>query len=176
MSDPLDNCPWLLCQCLSQARILEWIAILFPRGSFQPRDWTQVSWIGRWILYRLNHQGSPCGELSPKDVPERNTMAPTPTFFSVSKYLTEKMKLPSNKNLKEKKNTTYDWQRGRLISCYVPRRSCLVIFKLKCEEGKFCFQRCSVFPFFFLLYYVLSSHGFSDPWAADALVMRLSSS
>ena len=30
-------------------------------------------------------------------------MAPTPTFFSVSKYLTEKMKLPSNKNLKEKK-------------------------------------------------------------------------
>ena len=26
-----------------QARILEWIAIFFSRGSSQPRDWTQVS-------------------------------------------------------------------------------------------------------------------------------------
>ena len=26
-----------------QARILKWVAIPFPRGSFQPRDWTQVS-------------------------------------------------------------------------------------------------------------------------------------
>ena len=28
-----------------QARILEWVAIPFSRGSSQPRDWTQVSWI-----------------------------------------------------------------------------------------------------------------------------------
>ena len=34
-----------------QARILEWIAISYPRGSSQPRDWTQVSYIGKWILY-----------------------------------------------------------------------------------------------------------------------------
>ena len=26
-----------------QARILEWVAIPFPRGSSQPRNWTQVS-------------------------------------------------------------------------------------------------------------------------------------
>ena len=26
-----------------QARILEWVAFPFPRGSSQPRDWTQVS-------------------------------------------------------------------------------------------------------------------------------------
>ena len=26
-----------------QARILEWVAIPFSRGSFQPKDWTQVS-------------------------------------------------------------------------------------------------------------------------------------
>ena len=26
-----------------QARILEWVGIPFPRGSSQPRDWTQVS-------------------------------------------------------------------------------------------------------------------------------------
>ena len=36
---------------ISQARILEWVAISFSRGSFQPRDWTHVSCIGRWILY-----------------------------------------------------------------------------------------------------------------------------
>ena len=34
-----------------QARILEWVAISFSRGSFQPRDWTHISFIGRWILY-----------------------------------------------------------------------------------------------------------------------------
>ena len=28
-----------------QTRILEWVAILFSRGSSQPRDWTQVSHI-----------------------------------------------------------------------------------------------------------------------------------
>ena len=28
-----------------QARILEWVAFPFSRGSFQPRDWTQVSHI-----------------------------------------------------------------------------------------------------------------------------------
>ena len=28
-----------------QARILEWVSIPFSRGSSQPRDWNQVSWI-----------------------------------------------------------------------------------------------------------------------------------
>ena len=28
-----------------QARILEWVAIPFSRGSSWPKDWTQVSWI-----------------------------------------------------------------------------------------------------------------------------------
>ena len=35
-----------------QARILEWVAIAFSRGSSQPRDWTQVSCItGRFFTY-----------------------------------------------------------------------------------------------------------------------------
>ena len=45
-----------------QARTLEWIAISYSRGSFQPRDWTLVSSIsctGRQILYQLRHLGSP---------------------------------------------------------------------------------------------------------------------
>ena len=31
--------------------ILEWVAISSSRGSSWPRDGTQVSWMGRWILY-----------------------------------------------------------------------------------------------------------------------------
>ena len=44
-----------------QARILEWVAIFFPRGSSRPRDWTLVSRIAGFTirpLYRLSHQGS----------------------------------------------------------------------------------------------------------------------
>ena len=42
-----------------QARILEWVAMPSSRGSSPPRDWTQVSCIGRQILYHLSHQGRP---------------------------------------------------------------------------------------------------------------------
>ena len=34
-----------------QARILEWVAISFSKGSSWPRDWTHISCTGRWILY-----------------------------------------------------------------------------------------------------------------------------
>ena len=37
-----------------QARILQWVAISFSRGSSQPKDQTRiscVSCIGRWIVY-----------------------------------------------------------------------------------------------------------------------------
>ena len=43
-----------------QVRILEWVAISSFSESSQPRDGTLVSCIGRQILYRLSHQGSPC--------------------------------------------------------------------------------------------------------------------
>ena len=36
---------------ISQARILEWVAISSSRGSSWPRDRTHVSCIVRWILY-----------------------------------------------------------------------------------------------------------------------------
>ena len=35
---------------ISQERILKWVAIS-SRGSSWSRDWTQISFIGRWILY-----------------------------------------------------------------------------------------------------------------------------
>ena len=40
-----------------QARILEWVAISFSRGSSQPRDRTHASCLGRQILYQLCHLG-----------------------------------------------------------------------------------------------------------------------
>ena len=44
-----------------QARILERVAISFSRVSSQPRDWTQVSCIGRQTLYHwANREASLC--------------------------------------------------------------------------------------------------------------------
>ena len=41
-----------------QARILEWAAISFSKGSSRPRDWTRISYItciGRQVLYHYCH-------------------------------------------------------------------------------------------------------------------------
>ena len=40
-----------------QARILEWGAMLSSKESFQPRDQTQVSCIGRLFLHHPSHRG-----------------------------------------------------------------------------------------------------------------------
>ena len=48
--------------CGLQARILEWIAMPFSRGSYQSRDQTCVSYIpciGRQVLFHQCHLGSP---------------------------------------------------------------------------------------------------------------------
>ena len=59
--DPVDCSPpgssvhWIL-----QARILEWVAISFSRGSSRPRDWTQVSRIaGRRFNLWATREPSP---------------------------------------------------------------------------------------------------------------------
>ena len=55
------------------ARILEWGAISYSRGSSQPRDQTQVSYIscaGRQLLYHQHHLGR---LLRPWDSPGTNT-------------------------------------------------------------------------------------------------------
>ena len=52
LCDPMNCSPPDSCvHGISQARVLEWIAISFFRGSSWPRDWTQVSCIDRQILY-----------------------------------------------------------------------------------------------------------------------------
>ena len=58
--NPMDcSLPGNLVHGILQARILEWVAISFSREYFWPKDQTQVSCIGRKVLYHLSHQGSP---------------------------------------------------------------------------------------------------------------------
>ena len=46
LCDPIDSSPLSSSvPGILQARILEWVAISFSRGSSQPRDWTQASHI-----------------------------------------------------------------------------------------------------------------------------------
>ena len=50
--DPMDcSLPRSSVHAISQARIQEWIAISFHRGSAWPKDRTHISCISRWILY-----------------------------------------------------------------------------------------------------------------------------
>ena len=64
-SEPVDcSLPGSSIQGILQARIVEWVAISFSRGSFWPRDWTRVSLIaGRcfpvWVMdVRMDHKAS----------------------------------------------------------------------------------------------------------------------
>ena len=46
LCDPMDSSsPGSAIPGILQARVLEWVAISFPRGSSQPSDWTRVSCI-----------------------------------------------------------------------------------------------------------------------------------
>ena len=47
---------------ISQARIMEWVAISSSRGSSQPKDWIHISWgscIAGEFFFTMSHQGSP---------------------------------------------------------------------------------------------------------------------
>ena len=54
--------PWTANHGILQARILEWVAYPFSRGSSQPRDWTQVSCIAggfftSWVTGKPENTG-----------------------------------------------------------------------------------------------------------------------
>ena len=56
LCDPMDYSPsGSSAHGILQARILEWIAIPFSRGSSPPRDWTQ-SPVLRLLFYHLSHE------------------------------------------------------------------------------------------------------------------------
>ena len=63
LCDPMDySLPVSSVHGIFQARVLEWAAISFSRGSFQPRDWTHISCIssiaGR-VFYHLTTWEAP---------------------------------------------------------------------------------------------------------------------
>ena len=76
--DPMDcSLPGSSVPGILQARILEWVANPFSRGSFWPRDWTQVS----CIAGRLHHLPSEplgktvCGHTMEYYIVVKTTMA-----------------------------------------------------------------------------------------------------
>ena len=52
LCDPMDySRPGTSVHGNFQAKVLEWVAISFSRGTSQPRDWTQVPWLaGRFFI------------------------------------------------------------------------------------------------------------------------------
>ena len=65
LCNPMDcSLPGSSVHGIFQARILEWVAIPFSRGSSGPRDWTQVSCIEGGFFPCLSHQRSPRDEES----------------------------------------------------------------------------------------------------------------
>ena len=60
LCDPMDcSLPGSSVRGILQAQILECVAVLFSRGSSQPRDWTQVSHIAGRFFSILSRQRSP---------------------------------------------------------------------------------------------------------------------
>ena len=59
LCDPMDcSLSGVSVHGIFQARVLEWIAISFSRGSSRPRNRTWVSHITGRRFYHLSHQGS----------------------------------------------------------------------------------------------------------------------
>ena len=59
LCDPMDcSPPGSSVHGIIQARVLEWVAIAFSRGSSQPRDWTRVSCIAdrRFTIWATRKQ------------------------------------------------------------------------------------------------------------------------
>ena len=83
--DPMDcSQPGSPVHGILQARILEWVAIPFSRGSSWPRDRTCIFLHCRQILYHLSHQGSPyCHTKDDALIPTRFKHAP---FWSGVKF------------------------------------------------------------------------------------------
>ena len=68
LCDPMDySPPGSSIHGTFQARVPEWVAISFSRGSSRPREQMQVSCLAKHTLHYVSHQGSPkCEDYYPK--------------------------------------------------------------------------------------------------------------
>ena len=83
--DPVDcSLPASSVRGTLQARILEWVAISYSRGSSQPRDQTCVSCICRGILLPLSHLGSPIRIYQPSNL--KLPVRPSPSSSPLGKH------------------------------------------------------------------------------------------
>ena len=89
LCNPMDYSPPGSCvHGILWARILEWVAMLFSRGSSWPRDPTLVSYvscIGRWVLYHLHHLGS-CSQVERVEISRGKQAMPVSivAFFNIA--------------------------------------------------------------------------------------------
>ena len=89
LCDPTDY----TVHAILQARILEWVAFPFSRGSFQPRGQTQVSLIAArfftsWAMREAQEYWSGQSILSPRDLPNSGIEPGSPALLADS-LLTE---------------------------------------------------------------------------------------
>ena len=64
LCDPMDCSLWgSSIHGIFQARVLDWVAVSFSRGSHWPKDWTQVSSIASCLSHQgsSSYKGSPVG-------------------------------------------------------------------------------------------------------------------
>ena len=60
LCNPMDcSSPGSSIHGISQARMMEWVAIFFCRGSLWPRDRTCISYMCRWIIYHCTSWKAP---------------------------------------------------------------------------------------------------------------------
>ena len=71
-----------------QARLLEWVATSFFRGSSWPRDWTCgwtcISWIFGWVVYRWANRETPISPEAGRG--ESRLLLPRQDVLQVSKW------------------------------------------------------------------------------------------
>ena len=84
LCNPMDcSLPGSSVHGIFQARVLEWVAISFSRGSSRPRDWTQVSRIvGRHFTIWATREDIEIGIYLMKFVSESENCCPSSTGWS----------------------------------------------------------------------------------------------
>ena len=102
LCDPVDcSPPGSSVRGILQARIVEWAAISFSRGSSRP-GLNQYLLHCRWILYHLSHQGSP-------DYEQRMTQSGTQILSPFLKTLEFRIGVCVWKKIKKEKVTHWQW-------------------------------------------------------------------
>ena len=100
LCNPMDcSLPGSSVHNILQARILDWVAIPFSRGSSWPRDQTCISYIsciGSRVLYPLSHLGSPFFSLGGSKVTQPLTLYPTQVLWFPLLIATASNSLPNN--------------------------------------------------------------------------------